>query len=124
MIKNLINVKALNLERISVVSWILFCVLLGSVGWGLHDPKLYQPWAVWVTGTFLFETVMLFLLMILSSFITSFFFPNYINILKETAGKGFVNYKNSKASENFCTVLLVLFIILMNSFMIYNLFMK
>lgn len=102
------------------VMWLIWCSILGSIGWVLHDFKLYQPIWAWIIGTIIFETFLIFFIIILSSFTTSIFFWNYTNVLKQLAGTGLgINFSNSEKSENFCITLIVIFHLIVNIFMAY-----
>lgn len=64
----------LNKINLGPVLWILLCVVLGTIGWMIHNPELYQPWWVWALGTIFFETIVVAGVLLLSSLIGSIMF--------------------------------------------------
>lgn len=89
--------------------WILWCCILGFIGWLLHDQNLYQPLIVWLIGYILFTTITAILELILASITTSFFFKSYTNVIKLLAirSAGINPPAPSKTSSMFATGLFI-----------------
>lgn len=66
--------KILNKINLGPVLWTLFCMALGTIGWLIHNPELYQPWWAWVIGTIFFETVIVAAVLVISMLTSSIFF--------------------------------------------------
>lgn len=110
------------IERYPTLFWFIWCAILGTTGWCLHDFELYQPIWVWVLGTIVFETFSMFFIFILSSLLTSMIFWRHNDVIKQLAGMSVgVEYLNSRTSKRFCAVLIVLFHVAINIVMAYGL---
>ena len=107
------------------VIWTIWCIILGLIGYSIHDPNLYQPWYVWVIGSLIFESILLFFMMIIASITTSLFVWNYTNILREIAGSGLgVSFNKSERGDLLCSILLIIQHLTTNIVMFYVLYTK
>jgi hypothetical protein len=104
-------------HNIAVIAWVSFNILLGILGWGLHDPKLYQPLYAWIIGTLLFENILVILLIILASSLTSLiFFGRHTDVIAEAAGR---KPLSTPASETTFYIITLVQYLAVNGFMLY-----